>query len=311
MTGEPVEVACDESGLEGEKLVGGCTDVFCHASVALSEDEARECMGVLRGMIRSPAVEYKAFHLQREKHRGALEWFLGERGPIRGRANAFLVDRTYLLLLAFTDRLTPVLPHGTAAALYRSHRTDPARWAPFLGTLNDLMRWGAVAATASTGTLVAQAGALARDEPPGPVRHTLDLLATHRAGLDALLRTATATEPDPTRPFALDPLVPAVVRAVDRWGGAVTVVHHTQRRLTDERVARIAAVAPGLRALRQADPLADLRVQIADLLAGVTRRAASDELSGHGDPVLTALLRDYVDPRSLWCDERSWARLHP
>ena len=309
MTREHVEVACDESGLEGEKLVDGCTDVFCHASVALTVGEAEECMGTLRRMIRSPAVEYKAFHLQREKHRDALEWFLGAGGPIHGRANAFLVDRTYLLLLACVDRLTAVAssPPDAAAALYRAHRADTARWAPFLGTLNDLMRSGPVGASADTAVLVAQAGALARDEPPGPARHVLDLLGTHHTGLDAALRAET--DPDPTHPHALDPLIPAVVRAVDRWGGAVTVIHHTQRRLTDDRIARIAEVRPALRGVRLADPLADLRVQVADLLAGVTRKAASDELAGHGDVPLTALLRGYVDRASLWCDQESWARL--
>jgi len=28
-----VQIACDESGYEGEKLIGGMTDVFAHASV--------------------------------------------------------------------------------------------------------------------------------------------------------------------------------------------------------------------------------------------------------------------------------------
>jgi hypothetical protein len=48
---------------------------------------------------------------------------------------------------------------------------------------------------------------------------------------------------------------------------------------------------------------------VADLLAGVTRKAASDELAGHGDAPLTALLRGYVDRSSLWCEQESWARL--
>lgn len=312
-----VEVTCDESGSEGEKLVGGCTDVFCHASVRLTLDEAEECMSVLRAMIRSPAVEYKAFHLQRQKNRHALDWFLGARGPIQGRANAFLVDKTYLLLLAFADRLTrthdPEVRRlgvvGVASALYRA---SDEKWTPFLVALNDLMRWGPAGDNTATGTLVELAEALVPSEP-GPARHVLGLLGTRHADLDALLRTSS--QPDPTRPFALDQLVPAIMRAVDRWGepGApVSIVHHTQRTLTENRIARIAAVRGGrFQSMRLADPLDDLRVQIADLLAGVTRRAASEELAGAGDPALTALLRDYVDPRSVWCDEESWARVSP
>jgi hypothetical protein len=53
----------------------------------------------------------------------------------------------------------------------------------------------------------------------------------------------------------------------------------------------------------------DPRVQLADFLAGIARKIASDELNGRGDPALTALLRPYVDPASVWGDERSWALL--
>ncbi|MFD0662567.1 hypothetical protein [Thermocatellispora tengchongensis] len=41
-------------------------------------------------------------------------------------------------------------------------------------------------------------------------------------------------------------------------------------------------------------------MQVADLLAGAARKIAEDALHGHGDPELTALLRPYVHPRSIW-----------
>jgi hypothetical protein len=49
------------------------------------------------------------------------------------------------------------------------------------------------------------------------------------------------------------------------------------------------------------DSRTDPRVQVADLLAGVARKVASDELLGRHDPDLTALLQPYVDPASRWC----------
>jgi hypothetical protein len=55
----------------------------------------------------------------------------------------------------------------------------------------------------------------------------------------------------------------------------------------------------------------DPRVQIADFLAGVARKVASDELDGRGDAELVALLRTYVDPASVWGDDRSWSVLRP
>jgi len=69
-----MEIACDESGSEGEKLVGGVTAVFAHAGVRLSHEEAATCVRSLREMIKSPAVEYKANHLLRALGpRGALD----------------------------------------------------------------------------------------------------------------------------------------------------------------------------------------------------------------------------------------------
>jgi len=58
-----VEIACDESGYEGQKLIGTATDVFAHASVRLDSQVAAACMREIRDRVRSPAVEYKANHL--------------------------------------------------------------------------------------------------------------------------------------------------------------------------------------------------------------------------------------------------------
>jgi hypothetical protein len=50
---------------------------------------------------------------------------------------------------------------------------------------------------------------------------------------------------------------------------------------------------------------------VADFLAGVARRIASDELNRRSDAALAGLLRPYVDARSAWADPRSWAALGP
>ena len=47
-----VEVACDESGYESEKLIGGTTDVFAHASVGLDVESAAACMREARSRSR-------------------------------------------------------------------------------------------------------------------------------------------------------------------------------------------------------------------------------------------------------------------
>lgn len=111
-----IEIACDESGAEGEKLANGETRLFTHAGVAVDMADAVDCVAELRVRIGSPARTYKANHLLREKHRRALEWFLGPDGPIRGRARVVLVDKERFLLGTFLGLLAnPGAPGWLAA----------------------------------------------------------------------------------------------------------------------------------------------------------------------------------------------------
>lgn len=258
MRGVPLEIACDESGSEGEKLIGGETDVFAHAGVRLSLDEAAACLAELRRRIRSPAVEYKANHLLRTKHRLVLEWFLGPRGPVHGRAHVYLVDKKRLLANQLRALAGPEI------------RPDDALLAAF----NDVLRTRNRRDPAA-GSFFAMAG------------DTAESRAKVAAARDAKV---------------LDPLVPAILRAVERWsegGEQVFLVHDEQPSLKGDRLARIES-APGLAGVEFVDSRTDPRVQAADFLAGVARRIAEDELNGNGDEILTGLLAPYVDPASLW-----------
>lgn len=259
-----MEIACDESGSEGDNLIGGVTDVFAHASVHMSIDEAAACVQEIRDRIRSPALEYKANHLLREKHRPVLLWLLDPAGPTYGHARVHLVEKSYFLLGKVTELLgVDEKTHDLYDAGPR--RLGRARWDTLLKSFNDMMR-----------------------------RRNRDLLSW------------------PSRMPTLDMLVPAIVRAVDHWGAPVSVVHDQQNLLTPDRVARLKDIlGDRLTGLWLVDSRADARVQIADFLAGVARKVASAELNGDGDPELTALLRPYVDPRSIWGDERSGRLLGP
>ena len=90
----------------------------------------------------------------------------------------------------------------------------------------------------------------------------------------------------------------------------VTIVHDRQNGLTDDKVASMRRLS-GLTDLRFRASSADPRIQIADFVAGVARKIAEDALQGRGDPSLTALLRPYVDPASVWADQGSWSMLDP
>jgi hypothetical protein len=254
-----MEIACDESGSEGGNLIGAITDVFAHASVRMSLASAEQCVRELRRRIRSPALEYKANHLLREKHRRVLVWLLGTDSPVHGHVRVHLIEKAYFVAAKFVELAAPDLG---ATAFYRQGREvlGDERWAAFLKSVNDVLR----------------------------------------------------AQPDRG---ALDLHVPAIERAVMHWSDGtspVTVVHDQQNLLTEDRVLLLKDMLGGrLADLRFTDSRDDARVQIADFLAGVARRIASDELNGHGDAELAALLRSYVDPGSCWGDERSWTALRP
>lgn len=287
-----MEIACDESGYEGESLVGGVTDVFAHAGVSLSSTAAAECVEELRRRIRSPALEYKANHLLREKNRAALEWFLGPDGPLHGHAHVYVVDKTLLLIGTILELFVGDAP-GDAVALRRHVRAaaEPERWTAFLVAANDLLRSRTGHPTSVDAVLRALdtvgAGAppvLARLRDAGP-----RIRAAHRAG---------HVVP------ALDPLPPAIVRAVAVWsdGGRlpVAVVHDRQTSLTAARLRGFMAATGAPAGLRFVDSRTDPRVQVADFLAGVARRAWSDGLARRADSGLLALLTPHADPASIW-----------
>jgi hypothetical protein len=290
-----LEIACDESGYEGDKLVGTTTDVFAHASVWLDATAAAGCMRELRRRIRSPAVEYKANHLLRAKHRPVLEWLLGASGPLAGNAVVYLVDKAYFVLVGVTGLLTATTD---ADALYRDGPAllGPQRWNAFLLAANDLLR---------------------AKERAGAVESFFDAFAgRHDADgvLDRLRQARPRAEAfragDHPAGSVLDPLIPAIIRAVDRSDGPVHIAHDRQITLSQRRIAVLSRRLGGrLAGIRFVDSGFDPQVQLADILAGTARKIASDELNGHGDERLTELLRPYVDPLSVWGDGRSWSRL--
>jgi hypothetical protein len=146
-------------------------------------------------------------------------------------------------------------------------------------------------------------------------REVADVLRPMRERLPAAAAVRAALKADPKLPTLLEPVVPALARAVAMWspdGGTLSVVHDDQSAVTPERVAAIAA-GTGLVEVTLVDSRTDPRVQVADLLAGVARRVAGDQLAGRARPDddLTALLSPAVDPESTWADDGGWAALSP
>ena len=282
-----LEIACDESGSEGEKLVGGVTDVFAHASVALDVGAAQACVRELREWIRSPATEYKANHLLREKHRDALVWLLGPSGPIRGHAVVQLVDKALFLVRRMVELLAGDAP-GVADVL---HRRGPGevggeRWAAFLGAFNDLAR--PRNRRGDGADFFADLDYLLRLDLSREVRAALESIGAGRQRIEEYRAR------DPRELSLLDPIGPAIVRAVGYWDAPVSIVHDRQLALTEYRIARLVELCGGrLASMRLVAARLDARVQVADFLAGVARRIVSDELAGRGDGELLDLLAPY------------------
>jgi hypothetical protein len=301
-----LEVACDESGSEGEKLIGATTDVFAHAGVRLDVESAAACIRELRSRGPTPAQEYKANHVLREKNRRALTWLLGS-GLEPGHARVYLVDKAFFVIGRVAGMLVEDPADDLTRRLYRHGRdvVDEELWQAFLAAANNLMRAkNRLTAVESVGAFFA---VLHRIDGLDEVLEPLRLARSRADAYRAQLLLGPAAFP------ALDPLVPAIVRAVEHWGAdgrRVAIVHDRQITLSDVLVARLKATLDDrLSSLTLADSRVDPRVQVADVLAGAARKIASDELNGRGDPELSALLRPYVDPLSIWGDDRSWALL--
>ncbi|PWG10766.1 hypothetical protein DF268_25390 [Streptomyces sp. V2] len=291
--GGVIEIGCDESGADGENLVGGNTLFFAHGSVGVSTETAGALVAEVRERIRSPAEEYKAIHLLREKHRAVLEWFLRE---LSGSAHVELVRKESFLV----GRVVEVLggAAGDADGLLREGFAGRA-WGDFLARGNRLLR---VRADVDSGELVREflgsLRALRSVAQGAEARDVLDRLAGQQ---DRALAYRASI---PTLIPVLDPLFPTVVDTAAHWsaaGAPVRLVHDRQTLLTPARIEWIRRRAEErgvtLAGMRLVQARSDPRVQLADFLAGIARKIAGDEASGAGDPVLGALLRPYLRER--------------
>lgn len=338
--GPGVEIACDESGFSGRNLVRSDTPVFAHASVRLRTGSAARLIRDVRDRSHAPVPEYKSGQLLREKDRSLLEWFLGPSGPLYGNAHVHLTDKAFFVVCRAVQLLVGELPAGDVDAslglglspdryarglAVTLHREGPTafghrRWQAFLEAANDLVNGGRAldrpALVDAFFGVLDELDASGFERPAGQVVQVL-----RRSGAREQPRRLRLLG-DPRLVPALDPFVPAIVAAVRHWServGPVVIVHDEQSVLNRRRIAQLYQILhrPGsgddragtttlMSGLRGADSRGDPRVQVADLLAGLARRIASDSLVGNADPGLATLLRPYLDEHSVWADDHSW-----
>lgn len=318
---EQIEIACDESGFSGGSLVGG-SRVFAHASVDLDREAAAALVEAMRQPVGAPVGEYKAARLLRPQHRQVLLSLLGPGSQLAGHAHVHLTDTRFFVVARVLDVLLggrPVVgtdrPGAHAATLEAAlalHRHGEqgygaSRWREFLTLAGNLFRVNSRWLPRDpVPTFYAAVAELAQQEVGAPVREPMRRLLGSRPVAEAV-RAAQLRDPRVTP--LLEPVIPALTRTVQWWGAGATrlsVAHDEQSALTPYRIADIRAAFslrhPGgqLLSVTRVDSRTDPRVQVADLVAGVARRLASDTLAGAPDPELASLLHPLVDPESVW-----------
>ncbi|GAA1592936.1 hypothetical protein GCM10009789_53710 [Kribbella sancticallisti] len=321
MQSRRLEVACDESGFSGTNLLDPNFEVITHASVHVDARTAAECVALIRSRYRYSATEYKSTQLLRQGP--ALEWLLR---TLTGRGHVHLTDKSYFVVTRLVDLLIgdPSYAAGTSLApelrslALTLHRQGPevfgqVKWNAFLTAFVAMMR--------------TKRHRVINSPAVDAFFYHLDLLDSDRLDLSCLRDARPQVEKVLTEllgerssvPPPLEPLLPALLETARHWsagGRSVAIVHDEQSALTPHRVGRISALLadttqgpPPLLGLTMVDSRTDPRVQLADLLAGAARHIAVTELHAEGSPVLTALLRPYLSPHSLWSDIPSWTRL--
>lgn len=317
----PLEIACDESGFTGGNLTFRHA-VFTHASVQVSAAAAADEMTRLRRRVAAHG-ELKASWLLRWCDRDDLVRFL-TAGDVFDGAVVHVADIRLFLLARLCDVLLgshevsgldlPGADPDTWAVAVELHGNGEQafgiqRWQAFLTTAGNSLRtnsrWVPATAAADLESALAELAAL---PSPEPLRDALRLLRTHGGRVRAVRRSLAS---DARRPPLLEPLLPALDRAVQTWGAdhpSLVVVHDEQSALTTWRVAemrtRLTHAHPGHRLeVIRVDSREDARVQIADLVAGIARRAAVGRLRTGQDSELLDLVRPLVDATSVWTDD--------
>jgi hypothetical protein len=118
VSSEYVEVACDESGNEGENLTQAGSRVFVHAGVIIAKEDADELMSRLRFDLDSPAAEIKSKQLLRPANHDVLESFLSEPRLV-GKVNIHLTDKRYFAIGKIVDLIVEPVLHEAGINIYR------------------------------------------------------------------------------------------------------------------------------------------------------------------------------------------------
>ena len=253
-----LEIVCDESGFAGGNLVGpGNSPVFAHASLTIGAERAAGLISALRNADRPRPGEFKASRLRQAQQAAAAEWLLSQAELRADHALLHLTDTRFFVLARTVDALlgdqsvrsidspgaTPAL-HRTAGALYRASRRsgEAEHWDRFLVSAANLLRthnrW------LPPDPLPRFAAAVESVLATGPEPEAAAVLARLRAAGGRAAEVRAALEQDRRSASLMEPLLPALMRAIAAWGArtdSLTVIHDEQSALTPWRIAEMGA----------------------------------------------------------------------
>lgn len=335
----PVEICCDESGNDGENLMEGTTSVFAHGSVNLDMEAAEGIIAKLRSNTGSRAAEFKSKDLIKPHHIGHVLELLAPDGPLAGRASIHLTDKSYFVVGKVIDLLVEELSHERGENLYNKGKArkmaydlfefgprafqDPADWVTLLKSFTSLMRLTQRSGEKATvSDFFSTVDKMRHETTKRRVGDILQLVwesRHHAEDFQESIRQGEAYR-------SLDPLIAAIPQTARTWyellAEPLALVHDQQKTLDEALTSNIVRyvshwqreygyrVPPiPLRDIRQADSKTDARIQVADVVAGVGRLAATSALNDEANPELLQSVRPFLDRNSLWGHNSSWVAL--
>lgn len=332
-----VEVACDESGNEGENLFASGSTVFVHASTDIDAVTAANIMDQVRADTRSQAPEIKSKTLLSPANEDVLLALL-QNPDLHGRVSVHLTEKRFFLASKLVDLIVEEVMHERGEDIYRDrrarawawilYREAPAQlgpaWTALLDAFNELTwrRPGQSKASETSAFLAALDDA--RSGATGRVAHILRIAHAGEPHVLDLAREASDTSKGVLR--NLDPIVAAVGQTARTWhertNADIRIVHDEAPAITTELKAALmlglsaAATAElgvppvSLVGINTVDSKLEPRVQVADLFAGVARVCAQDALAGNPNEKWISALRPHLNDDSIWGDASSWFALY-
>lgn len=333
-----IEIACDESGSEGENLMEAAHSVFSHASVNLSVDEAEAIMSDLAGRTRSSAQELKSKVLLRPANRRHLIEVLRPDGPLTGRVNIYLADKSYFVAGKIVSLLIEEDAHARGLNINAYERAlanqlfdlgpralGEADWKRLLVGFNSLVR--TKKRSDSIHPSFSDFVALLDDVRLRSKRRRV----TEILGLVWEAREQARQFEDPSESLLreLEPIVPTLNWVATSWRlrlGDVPIafIHDEHWALNEEATellvnAAKARVSIGgllmpsvdLRSITLVDSKSDPRVQVADILAAAGRVVGEDALKGNTSGTLADSIKPMLDFNGLWSENSPLGTLIP